>query len=63
MREVKSMKDIKWQKSALTIYKERGVLGFWDGLSPSLIRVTFGVGLYYYLLHLFLQDETNGKPY
>lgn len=30
--------------------------------SPSLIRVMFGVGLYYYLLHVFLQDETNGKP-
>ena len=27
------------------------------------MRVTFGVGLYYYLLHLILQDETNGKPY
>ncbi|KAK8806841.1 hypothetical protein WA588_005641, partial [Blastocystis sp. NMH] len=53
---------LRWQVAAKNIYKERGVVGYWDGLSPSLIRVTFGVGLYYYLLHLFLKDETNGRP-
>lgn len=28
----KTVENIKWQNSAKMIYKERGVLGFWDGL-------------------------------
>ena len=27
-----SLQNIRWQKSAKVIYKERGILGFWDGL-------------------------------
>ena len=29
---VKIVKDMRWQASAKAIYKERGVLGYWDGL-------------------------------
>lgn len=28
----KTIENIKWQNSAKMVYKERGVLGFWDGL-------------------------------
>ena len=27
-----TIRNIRWQNSAKMIYKERGVLGFWDGL-------------------------------
>ena len=30
--DLKIMKDMRWQASAKAIYKERGVLGYWDGL-------------------------------
>lgn len=29
---VKTIENIRWQNSAKMIYKERGILGFWDGL-------------------------------
>lgn len=29
---LKYIQQMQWQTSALSIYKERGILGFWDGL-------------------------------
>ena len=29
---VKAIENIRWQNSAKMVYKERGILGFWDGL-------------------------------
>lgn len=36
--DLKSMKDMRWQTSAKAIYKERGILGYWDGLVSLLKR-------------------------
>ena len=29
---VKAIENIRWHNSAKMVYKERGILGFWDGL-------------------------------
>ena len=40
--DLKIVKDMRWQASAKAIYKERGVLGYWDGL-VSILNLTLNI--------------------